>query len=76
MKKNTLYYPNLRAELSRIGASYADLAVYMGMTRQNVQNKLSMKTAINVNDMVAIQKFFIANGGGAMTLDYLFKQTL
>ena len=76
MKKTTLLYPNLKAELARLGANIADLAEYMGMTRQNVQNKFNGRTVFTEKDMKAIQEFFIANGGGAMTLDYLFKKTL
>ena len=73
--KREVFYPNLRAELARIGASFADIANYMGMTRQNVQNKFAGPTSVNERDMKKIQEFFIANGGGAMTLDYLFKKT-
>lgn len=76
MKTGKTYYPNIRAELARLGLSTADLAEFMNMTRQNVQNKLNGKTSINEKDMKAIQEFFIANGGGAMTLDYLFQTTL
>lgn len=76
MKTGRIYYPNIRAELARLGLSTADLAEFMKMTRQNVQNKLNGKTSINEKDMKAIQEFFIANGGGAMTLDYLFQTTL
>lgn len=76
LHKGTLYYPNIRAELARLGLSVTDLSEFMGMTRQNVQNKLNGRTAINEKDMKVIQEFFIAKGGGAMTLDYLFKTTL
>ena len=71
--KKVILYPNLNAELARIGASISDLAEYMDMTSQNLYNKVNGKTTISVKDMKAVQSFFIAKGGGAFTLDYLFK---
>lgn len=73
MQKKTLLYPNIRAELARNGLTVAMLADYMGMTSQNVYNKLSGKTTITKKDMKAIQVFFRVKGGGDFTLDYLFK---
>lgn len=72
MQKKTYLYPNIRAELARNGLTVAMLADYMGMTSQNIYNKLNGKTAINEKDMKDIQGFFKAKGGGAFTLDYLF----
>lgn len=74
--KNQPLYPNIRAELARLGLGLTELAEFMGMTRQNVQNKFNGRTAISEKDMKDIQEFFIAQGGGAMTLDYLFKTNL
>lgn len=72
MGKNIVAYPNLKAELARCGLSVAMLADYMGMTHQNIYNKLNGKVVINNKDMRLIQEFFKAKGGGAFTLDYLF----
>lgn len=72
MRKKVLY-PNINAELARIGCTIPVLAEYMEMTTTNLYNKLKGKTAINERDMRKIQEFFIAKGGGAFTLDYLFK---
>ena len=73
MKKKTLLYPNINAELARNGLTVAMLADYMGMTTQNVYNKLNGKTAVNQKDMKTIQDFFRVKCGGIFTLDYLFK---
>lgn len=73
MKKKTLLYPNINAELARNGLTVAMLADYMGMTTQNVYNKLNGKTAVNQKDMKTIQDFFRVKGCGTFTLDYLFK---
>jgi hypothetical protein len=73
MERKTLVYPNLNAELARSGLTVTMLASFMGMTTQNVNNKINGKTAINLRDMKAIQEFFKEKGGGDFTLDYLFK---
>lgn len=66
-------YPNIRAELSRYGYTMSDLAKYMGITRQALYMKFNGSTQFNERDMRAIQDFFKVKGGGALTLDYLFK---
>ena len=76
MKKPTLAYPNIKAELARYGYSVKYLAEWLGMSRQNLDNKIKGKTAFNEKDMKAIQEFFIAKGGNALTLDYLFATNL
>ena len=73
MQKKTLLYPNIHAELARSGLTVAMLADFMGMTTQNIYNKLNGKIAINQRDMKTIQEFFRVKGGGTFTLDYLFK---
>lgn len=71
MKKKPLY-PNLRAELARKGSNVLELAEYMGMTKQNVYNKLNGKVTFTQKDMRTIQDFFKVNGSD-YTLDYLFR---
>lgn len=71
-KKYQILYPNICAELARIGHTIPTMSKYMGMTTTNIYNKLKGKTSIYEKDMRKIQEFFIANGGGAFTLDYLF----
>ena len=73
MQEKTLLYPNIHAELARSGLTVAMLADFMGMTTQNIYNKLGGKVAINLKDMKTIQEFFRVKVGGAFTLDYLFK---
>ena len=73
--RKKLLYPNIYAELARLGLSVSQLADYMGMTSQNLYSKLRGETAINERDMKTIQEFFKANGG-AFTLDYLFTTNL
>lgn len=73
MQKKTLLYPNIHAELARNGLTVAILADFMGMTTQNIYNKLNGKTAITQKDMKQIQEFFRVKGCGTFTLDYLFK---
>lgn len=75
MKRKALLYPNIYAELARLGLTVASLADFMGMTAQNLYGKLKGNTVITEKDMKAIQEFFKAKGGGAFTLDYLFKNS-
>lgn len=72
MQEKILVYPNIYAELARNGLRVATLADYMGISRQNLYNKLGGRTAITEKDMRQIQDFIKAKGGGAFTLDYLF----
>lgn len=72
MQQKLIAYPNLNAELARNGLTVEMLADYMGMTKQNVYNKLNGRTLVNIKDMQTIQVFLKAKGGGAYTLDYLF----
>lgn len=72
MQRKKLVYPNIRAELARSGLTVPMLADYMGMTSQNLYNKLRGATSVSEGDMKKIQEFFIESGGGAFTLDYLF----
>lgn len=64
-------YPNVKAELARLNLNTGDLAEFMGMSRQNLDNKLKGRYNLYERDMKAIQDFFIKKGG-TYTLDYLF----
>ncbi len=66
-------YPNLRAEMARQGVSVSDLAEYMGMTHQNLYNKLSGRVVFTEKDIKAIQKYLSDKEGVTYTLDYLFE---
>lgn len=65
-------YPNVKAELARYNSNTAELAEYMGMTRQNLNGKLNGNITLNINDMRGIREYFIEKFGGAFTMDYLF----
>ena len=69
-------YSNIKAELTRHNLSVKELAAYMGMSTQNVYNKINGKVAVTTKDMQEIQNFFIEKAGGAFTLDYLFNNSL
>lgn len=66
-------YPNINAELARAGLTAATLAEYMGMTSQNIYNKLNGKTAFSLKDMETIKEYLKEKTGSDFTLDYLFK---
>lgn len=66
-------YPNIYAELARAGLTTATLSEYMGMTRQNVSNKLNGKTTFSLKDMETIKEYLKEKTGNDFSLDYLFK---
>ncbi len=68
----TTLYPNIKAELARYDSNTAELASFMGMTRQNLSGKLNGKIILNANDMKKIREFFMVKFGGYFTMDYLF----
>ena len=72
VKKPTLY-PNLMAELARAGISLTRLAARMGMTRNNLYNKVNGLTNFTLKDITLIQEILRDNeNGGDFSLDYLF----
>ena len=75
VKKVTLY-PNLMAELARAGISLTKLAALMGMTRNNLYNKVNGLTNFTLKDITLIQEILRANeNGGDFSLDYLFAKS-
>ena len=72
MQNKAPLYPNVHAELARLGVTLWSLAEYMGTSPQNLHNKLRGITNLSVKDMKAIQEFLKVNGGESFTLDYLF----
>ena len=72
MEKAKRPYPNIDAELARNGFTVADLAEFMGMTRQAIYNKLNGKAGFTLKDMEQVQEFFKVKDCGTFTLDYLF----
>ena len=68
-------YPNLVAELARCNMSIAELAGVIGMSRNNLYNKMHGRTRFNIDDMQKVRKALIVNGyTGDSSLDHLFKE--
>jgi len=66
LKKNK--YPNLRAEMSRIGIKQADIAELLGIREVTVSKKMNGKSTFNIDEAFLIKKTFFPN----LSLDYLF----
>ena len=63
-------YPNLRAEMARRGIKPQDIADHLGMTVENVRNKINGKVTITLPEMKSINTHFFPDL--SLTLDYLF----
>ena len=66
LKKNK--YPNLRAEMSRIGIKQADIAELLGIREVTVSKKMNGKSTFGIDEAFLIKKTFFPN----LSLDYLF----
>lgn len=66
LKKNK--YPNLRAEMSRIGIKQADIAELLGIREVTVSKKMNGKSTFDIDEAFLIKKTFFPN----LSLDYLF----
>ena len=60
---------NLKAEMTRQGLFYRDIAEVIGKDEKSVSNKISCKTEFTRKEMINIKKTFFPN----LTLDYLFE---
>lgn len=69
LKKNK--YPNLRAEMSRIGIKQADIAKVLGIREVTVSKKMNGKSTFDIDEAFLIKKTFFPN----LSLDYLFSDT-
>ena len=69
LRKNK--YPNLRAEMSRIGIKQADIAELLGIREVTVSKKMNGKSTFNIDEAFSIKKTFFPN----LSLDYLFSDT-
>ena len=66
-------YPNLVAELARHGITITNLAERLGMSRNNLYNKLYGVTNFTLKDLIAIQEVLKSvDSSGDYSLDYLF----
>lgn len=66
VKKNK--YPNLRAEMSRIGIKQVDIAKLLGVGEATVSNKMKGKSTFDIDEAFLIRENFFPN----LSLDYLF----
>lgn len=63
-------YHNIYREMAvRNRMTITDLSKEVGICAKSMSNKLSRKTAFNIDEMFKIQRVF----GGCMTLDELFE---
>lgn len=73
MGTKKLLYPNLAAELARLGITYVSLAKMLGISRPALYKKLDGSTNFTLKDITAIQEILkAADSNGDYTLDYLF----
>ena len=67
-------FPNLSAELARIGISGIQVADHIGMTKQAFYYKSSGKRDFTISELIKIQKLINEESNMYYTLDYLFKE--
>lgn len=60
-------YPNLKAEMARLGLSYADFAAAAGQSVSWVDNRLNGKAAMPANALMAFRDKYLKG----CPLDYL-----
>lgn len=66
MKREKALFPNLIAEMARIGINKSELAQIIGISVSSIYSKLNGKTNFTLEDMEKISARF------QMSLDYLF----
>ncbi len=69
MSKDQIAYPNLRAEMARKGVRIQDIARKMGVGRDTVGAKLSLKRKISLDEALIIADNFFPG----QDLKYLFR---
>ena len=67
-------FPNLNAELARIGMSNEKLGEIMGTNTASVHRKLYGITEFKLSELVSIQEYLNEKSDNNLTLDYLFKK--
>lgn len=61
-------YPNLRAEMSRLGIKQIDIAKLLGVREATISEKMNGKSTFDIDEAFLIKKTFFPN----LTIDYLF----
>ncbi len=72
MAKNNIAFENLRAEMARKQLSISEIAEYLGITRDTLGYKLSMKRPINLDEALRIARKFFPE----RDVYYLFKELI
>lgn len=67
-------FPNLNAELARVGMSNEKLGEIMGTNTASVYRKLYGISEFKLCELVAIQEYLNKKSDNDLTLDYLFKK--
>lgn len=65
-------FPNLKAEMARLGITAKDVAEKLGKTKDWVDNRLNGKCDMSIEVAFEIWQKFFPN----LKLDYLFAQTI
>lgn len=67
---NNIAFQNLRAEMARNQITIKEMSDYLGISRDTLANKLSMKRQINLDEALCLSRKFFPN----LTLNYLFEE--
>lgn len=71
-RTSNIVFENLRAEMARKQITISEMAQYLGVTRDTLGSKLSMKRAINLDEALRIaRKYFPEHD-----VYYLFKELI
>lgn len=61
-------YPNLRAEMSRLGIKQIDIAKLLEVREATISDKMNGKSNFDIDEAFLIKKTFFPD----LTIDYLF----
>lgn len=65
-------FPNLEAEMARMGIQRKDLAEKLGVRPATISDKINGKFPFTLDEVVAIKKSFFPN----LSLEYLFSNEI
>lgn len=71
MRRSTISFANLRAEMSRKNIGILDMAKGLGCNRDTLARKLSQKSPLNLDEAFAIQQLFFPS----LDVEYLFAES-
>ncbi|WP_250277405.1 helix-turn-helix domain-containing protein [[Clostridium] colinum] len=67
---NNVAFQNLRAEMARNQVTIKEMSDYLGISRDTLANKLSMRRQINLDEALLLSRKFFPDS----TLNYLFEE--